>query len=288
MERMETEAEIKSLVRAKYGEIAEQSRDTNASSCCGAGGCSTEEFMMAGEDYASMPGYNADADLGLGCGIPTQFTALQAGETVVDLGSGAGNDVFIARSQVGESGKVIGVDMTEAMIEKARANNAKLGYDNVEFRLGEIENLPIASDRANVVISNCVLNLVPDKARAFGEIFRVLAPGGRFVISDIVLESGSGEFGDLPEGLKKAAEMYAGCVSGAARKNDYLGMIIKTGFTRLSVLKEKTITLPDDVLANYLTPEEITEYRAAGAGISSITVTAEKPADAACCGGGCC
>lgn len=279
---MNSNAEIKEMVRDTYGKIAEQPRDANATSCCGAGSCSTSEFMLEGEDYSSMPGYNPEADLGLGCGIPTQFSKIQPGETVIDLGSGAGNDVFIARAQVGETGRVIGVDMTPAMIDKARANNAKLGHTNVEFRLGEIERLPVASDTANVVISNCVLNLVPDKQQAFSEIYRVLAPGGRFVVSDIVLD------GPLPENLRKAAEMYAGCVSGALAKNDYLGAIISNGFTKLSVMKEKDIVIPDEVLADYLNEEERAAFRSSGASIRSVTVSAEKPEDAACCGGGCC
>lgn len=279
---MPTAEEIKTMVRSAYSEIAGQSRTENAGSCCGSGSCSTGEFMLAGEDYASMTGYNADADLGLGCGIPTAFSGIQPGDTVVDLGSGAGNDVFIARAQTGETGRVIGVDMTAAMIEKARANNSKLGYSNVEFRLGEIEHLPIAADQANVVISNCVLNLVPDKERAFAEIHRVLAPGGRFVVSDIVLD------GDLPEGLRKAAEMYAGCVSGALPKVEYIGIAERVGFTNVTILKEKEIVIPDDILANYLSPAELAQFRDSQAGIRSITVRAEKSADIGCCGGGCC
>jgi SAM-dependent methyltransferase len=279
---MPTTEEIKTMVRDAYAKIAGQSRDENATSCCGAGGCSTTEFMMQGEDYSAMPGYNADADLGLGCGIPTQYSAIVHGETVLDLGSGAGNDVFIARAQTGPDGRVIGVDMTPAMIDKARANNAKLGYTNVEFRLGEIEHLPVASDEVNVVVSNCVLNLVPDKARAFAEIFRVLAPGGRFIISDVVLD------GDLPEGLRRAAEMYAGCVSGAMARTEYLETARNAGFSEIRVLKDKEIVVPDEILASYLSPEELEQFGREGGAIHSITVRAEKPADVGCCGGACC
>ncbi|MBE7438219.1 MAG: arsenite methyltransferase [Spirochaetales bacterium] len=287
---MQTAEEIKKMVRSTYGQIAEQSYATNATSCCGAGSCSTESFMLAGEDYAAMPGYVAEADLGLGCGIPTAFTALQPGERVLDLGSGAGNDVFIARRGVGPGGQVIGVDMTAAMIEKARANNHKLGYQNVEFRLGEIDHLPVESGQVDVIVSNCVLNLVPDKKRAFTEMFRVLAPGGRFVISDIVLE------GQIPSGLEKAAEMYAGCISGAAQKADYLNYIADAGFQDVLILKEKDIVLPQEILETYLNDQELTAFRTSGVGIRSVTVSARKPGgeaseqspDSACCGGGCC
>ncbi len=274
--------ELKSIVRRTYSEAATQERDDNASSCCGATGCGTGDLMMQGDDYASVPGYDPQSDLGLGCGIPTRHSDIRPKDTVLDLGSGAGNDVFIARSAVGEDGRVIGVDMTPAMIEKARANNARLGFSNVEFRLGEIERLPVASDQVDVVISNCVINLVPDKEQAYREIFRVLKPGGHFTISDVVLQ------GDLPAPVRRAAEMYAGCVSGAMNKNDYLGMVISLGFVNLSVLTEKVIEIPDEILAQYLTPEEMSAARASGVSVRSVTLRAEKPKDAACCGGGCC
>ena len=279
---MKTAEEIRKMVRSAYSDIAEQSRETNAASCCGAGSCSTTDFMLQGENYSAMEGYNADADLGLGCGIPTQFSRIEPGDTILDLGSGAGNDVFIARAQTGPGGRVIGVDMTPAMIEKARANNAKLGYENVEFRLGEIEHLPVAADAVNVIVSNCVLNLVPDKARAFSEMFRVLVPGGRFTVSDIVLE------GQLPQELRQAAEMYAGCVSGAMRKDEYLEAARQAGFVNIDVVKEKKIEIPPEILANYLSAEEMRAYGESTAAILSVTVSAEKPADMACCGGGCC
>ncbi|MBL8019102.1 MAG: arsenite methyltransferase [Leptospirales bacterium] len=281
-----TAEELKESVRVAYSAIAEQSPDQNLSSCCGAGACSTSDtsFMMKGEDYASMAGYNPDADLGLGCGIPTQYSRIKEGHTVIDLGSGAGNDAFIARAQTGVTGRVIGVDMTEAMLQKARKNNEKLGFTNVEFRHGEIENLPVEESTADVVISNCVLNLVPEKARAFSEIYRVLKPGGQFTISDIVLE------GTLPDNLREAAEMYAGCVSGAMQKNGYLGLIFSTGFLNVSILKEKAVLIPEDILSKYLSPEEIAEHHGSKIGLKSITLTAEKPGKAACCepGSGCC
>ncbi|MBL8022170.1 MAG: arsenite methyltransferase [Leptospirales bacterium] len=269
-----TAENLKQVVRDAYSKIATLPRDESTTACCGSGPCSgvQSSFMMAGEDYATMPGYNPDADLGLGCGIPTQFSGIRTGDTVVDLGSGAGNDAFIARAQTGEPGRVIGVDMTPAMLEKARSNNAKLGFENVDFVRGEIEDLPLKDAIADVVLSNCVLNLVPDKTKAFAEIYRVLKPGGHFTISDIVLD------GQLPEELRKAAELYAGCVSGAMQKREYLGLIVERGFQGISLLKEKNITIPDDILATYLTPEQLSEFHALDMGIKSITVTATRPA----------
>ena len=206
---MQTEKELKELVRQKYSEIALQDKASNAASCCGAGGCSTEVYNIMTDDYTDLKGYNPEADLGLGCGLPTEFAQIKPGDTVIDLGSGAGNDCFIARALTGETGKVIGIDFTEAMIDKARANAEKLGYNNVEFRFGDIERIPVAAKTADVVVSNCVLNLVPNKKNVIDEIFRVLKSRGHFSISDIVLQ------GELPQNLQQAAEMYAGCVSGA-------------------------------------------------------------------------
>jgi arsenite methyltransferase len=279
----ETNEQIKNMVKEKYGEIAAASLEDNQSSCCGAtSSCCDTSYTIFSEDYSKLEGYNPDADLGLGCGIPTQFARMKKGDTVIDLGSGAGNDAFVARSIVGETGKVIGVDMTEAMIEKARANNEKLDFNNVEFRLGEIEKLPVHSDRADVVLSNCVLNLVPDKNKAFSEIFRVLKPGGHFCISDIVLS------GNLPEKLQKSAEMYAGCVSGALLKEEYLDIIQKTGFVNKSVPKEKEIKIPKEILLEYLSEEEIQKLESSNSKILSITVFAEKPTESCCGSTGCC
>ncbi|MFI5221289.1 MAG: arsenite methyltransferase [Bacteroidia bacterium] len=280
---METSEQIKEMVKQKYSEIALQDKETNASSCCGAGGCSTEVYNIMSEDYTTLEGYNADADLALGCGLPTQFAKIKKGDTVIDLGSGAGNDCFVARHETGETGKVIGIDFTEAMIEKARYNAEKLGFNNVEFRLGDIEKMPVAANRADVVVSNCVLNLVPDKKQAVCEIFRVLKPGGHFSISDIVL------VGTLPSNIQTAAEMYAGCVSGALQKEEYLDIIHKTGFVNITIQKEKPIIIPEDVLINYLSPEQINEFNQSGTGIFSITVYAEKPVESSCKpGSGCC
>ena len=280
---MKTAEDLKQIVKDKYSEIALQSKEQNETSCCGATcGCATDITIMA-EDYAGLQGYAADADLGLGCGLPTAYAHLKEGDTVLDLGSGAGNDCFVARSIVGDTGKVIGVDMTEAMIEKAKANALKLGYTNVEFRLGEIEDLPLAANRIDVVVSNCVLNLVPNKVQAFKETFRVLKPKGHFSISDVVLE------GELPAGLQKAAEMYAGCVSGAIQQEEYLNIIKQVGFVNVQVQKKRLITLPDELLLNYLSAEELETYKASGTGIYSITVYAEKP-NTTCCtpDTGCC
>lgn len=277
---MQTNEELKQLVKEKYSQIVDQSKTTNASSCCGATGCGTIDYTVMADDYTQLGGYVADADLGLGCGLPTEFAQIKKGDTVVDLGSGAGNDAFVARSIVGESGKVIGIDFTDKMIEKARANAKKLNFTNVEFRQGDIENMPLAGNVADVVVSNCVLNLVPDKKQAFAETFRVLKKGGHFSVSDIVL------VGDLPEGLQKNAEMYAGCVSGAIQKEAYVKIIKEAGFTNITLQKEKRITLPDEILKEYLSPEAMQDFKTGGTGIFSITVYAEKPA--ACCEPGCC
>ena len=168
---MKTEQELKTLVKQKYSEIALQDKETNQSSCCGSGGCSTEVYNIMSDDYTKMEGYNPDADLGLGCGLPTQFAKIKKGDTVIDLGSGAGNDCFIARKETSENGKVIGIDFTPAMIQKARDNAEKLGFNNIEFREGDIEKIPVSANTADVVVSNCVLNLVPNKDNVFKEIF---------------------------------------------------------------------------------------------------------------------
>jgi len=280
---METTEQIKDMVREKYSAIALQDKETNESSCCGSGCCSIETANIMTDDYSTLEGYNPDADLGLGCGLPTQFAQIKAGDTVIDLGSGAGNDCFIARKETGETGRVIGIDFTPAMIDKARANVDKLGYNNVEFRQGDIEKMPVTANIADVIVSNCVLNLVPNKYGVFREIYRVLKPGGHFSISDIVL------VGELPGKIREAAEMYAGCVAGAIQKEEYLGLIGATGFTGIVLQKEKRITVPDDILSQYLTADEIAAFKSSGTGIYSLTVYAEKPATAtSCCGPDCC
>ena len=281
---------LKENVRRQYGAIARQAKATNASSCCGAGGCSTEVYNIMTDDYTGLAGYAPDADLGLGCGLPTQFAGIRPGDTVLDLGSGAGNDCFVARHETGADGRVIGVDFTPEMVAKARENAGKLGFQNVEFRQGDIEELPVSDGMIDVVVSNCVLNLVPDKRKAFSEVMRVLRPGGHFSISDVVLA------GELPEAIREAAEMYAGCVSGALQESEYLGIIHALGFEQVTVQKRKAIVVPDDILSNYLDPAAMEQYRASGTGIFSITVSASKSAaptrpytdksalKAACCG----
>ncbi len=277
---METAEQLKELVKQKYSEIALQDKETNQSSCCGSGCCSSEVYNIMSDDYHKIEGYNPDADLGLGCGLPTQFAKINKGDTVIDLGSGAGNDCFVARNETGEDGRVIGIDFTPAMIEKAKVNVQKLGFANVEFRQGDIENIPVSSNVADVVVSNCVMNLVPDKPKAFSEVFRILKPGGHFSISDIVLS------GQLPERIKNAAEMYAGCVASAIQKTDYLDIIKGAGFTNIMLQKEKAIIIPDDILKNYLDESEIEVYKANKNIIFSITVYAEK--SKSCCGTDCC
>jgi ubiquinone/menaquinone biosynthesis C-methylase UbiE len=284
---MNTNAELKKVVREKYAEIATQSKDQNLSSCCGATACCGDDvYNIMADDYSTLAGYNPDADLGLGCGLPTEFAKIKEGDTVIDLGSGAGNDAFVARKLAGEKGKIIGIDFTEPMIARARANAEKLGFNNVEFRQGDIEDMPVTANKADVIVSNCVLNLVPNKHKVFGEIYRVLKPGGHFSISDIVLE------GELPAKWKEVAEMYAGCISGAIQKKEYLGIIEEAGFKNTTLQKDKTIVIPDEILKNYFAEEEIAEYKKSNTRITSITVYAEKPAkdDRNCCepGSSCC
>jgi SAM-dependent methyltransferase len=277
---MQNSEQLKEIVKQKYSEIALQDKGTNQSSCCGSGGCSTEVYNIMTDDYSNLEGYSPDADLGLGCGLPTQFAKIRKGDTVIDLGSGAGNDCFVARNETGEDGRVIGIDFTPAMIERARANAQKLGFANVEFRQGDIENIPVSSNIADVIVSNCVLNLVPDKDKVFKEISRVLKVGGHFSISDVVL------IGELPENLCSEAEMYAGCVAGAIQKDDYLDLIQKNGFSSITIQKEKPINIPEDILKNYLNESELINFKNGNTGIFSVTVYAEK--SKSCCGTDCC
>lgn len=289
---MNNEQELKNVVRERYTKIAEQGKAENAASCCGATDTSNKVYNIMMDDYTGTGGYVEDADLGLGCGLPTQFAQISKGDTVIDLGSGAGNDCFVARHETGPEGKVIGIDFTPAMINKARANAEKLGFNNVEFREGDIDDMPVSDQVADVIVSNCVLNLVPDKPKVIKEIFRVLKPGGHFSISDIVL------VGELPEALKKDAEMYAGCVAGAIQKDTYLKAIEDSGFEQVIIQKEKPITIPDDILSKYLSDGEVIEFNNGATGIFSITVFGQKPggkqkelveaSEEACCGPGCC
>jgi arsenite methyltransferase len=263
--------DIKGIVREKYSEIAKQSVLVEQPGCCGPAGCSGQlEFSMIGDEYLGVPGYYPDADLALGCGLPTEYAGIKPGNSVLDLGSGAGNDCFIARKLTGDSGKVTGLDFSDEMLAKANRNLSKSGYKNMQFIQGDIEKIPLPDSEFDVVISNCVLNLVPDKQKAFAEIYRVLKPGGHFCISDVVLN------GSLPVGLKEAAEMYAGCVAGAILKDDYIDIIKALGFSQVEIRKEKVISIPDSVLGSYLSADEINNFRQSGTGILSITVTALK------------
>jgi len=269
---MNTEQELKDIVRNSYTKIANQNKVENASSCCGATTPSNKVYNIMMDDYAETDGYLSDADLGLGCGLPTQFAKINQKDTVIDLGSGAGNDCFVARHETGPEGKIIGVDFTPIMIQKARINAEKLGYNNVEFREGDVDAMPVTDNLADVVVSNCVLNLVPNKQKVIAEIARVLKPGGHFSISDIVL------MGNLPSALKNDAEMYAGCVAGAIQKSEYLELIENQGFQNIQIQKEKPINIPDDILLKYLSSGEVKAFNKGATGIFSITVYAEKQA----------
>lgn len=263
--------DLKLIVKEKYSAIANQSNQKNATSCCGTSGCCGDvEISMIGDEYKNIEGYHPDADMGLGCGIPTQYAAIKKGDYVLDLGSGAGNDCFVVRALVGETGKVTGLDFTEAMIAKAIENNKKLGYTNVEFVKGDIEEMPFPDHSFDVVISNCVLNLVPDKQKAFAEIMRVLKPKGHFCVSDVVIK------GILPAKLREDAEMYAGCVAGALKIEEYLENITRQGFKNVIIHKQKEIEIPLDTLKKYLSDEEIAAYKSEGVGIFSITVSGYK------------
>lgn len=263
--------DLKLVVQEKYSEIAQQSLIQTQSSCCGSSSCCGElEFSMIGDEYTGVAGHHADADLGLGCGLPTQFANISEGDSVLDLGSGAGNDCFVARAVVGASGKVTGLDFTEAMITKAKFNNQKLGYENVEFVQGDIESMPFSDDEFDVIVSNCVLNLVPDKKKAFSEMMRVLKSGGHFCVSDVVIK------GELPQALKDDAVMYAGCVAGAIDINEYLKIIEQQGFEDITIHKQKLISIPKEILAKYLTEEEIISFTKKETGIFSVTVSAKK------------
>ncbi len=261
--------DLKLIVKEKYGEIAKQT--SNQSSCCGTSGCCGDNAIsMIGDEYSNVEGHFSDADLGLGCGIPTQFAGIEKGDHVLDLGSGAGNDCFVARAIVGETGKVTGLDFTDAMIDKANENNRKLDYKNVEFVKGDIEEMPFPDDSFDVIVSNCVLNLVPDKNKAFAQIMRVLKPGGHFCVSDVVIK------GYLPDKLRKNAEMYAGCVSGATEMAEYLEIIKNQGFKDVKIHKQKKIEIPDEVLNKILSEKEVTDFRNEDIGIFSITVSGYK------------
>jgi SAM-dependent methyltransferase len=263
--------ELKLIVKDKYREIASQNKSQNQSSCCGSTSCCDNmDYSIFSDNYSELDGYNPEADLGLGCGLPTQYSEIKRGHHVLDLGSGAGNDCFVARTLVGENGHVTGIDFTDAMLEKARENLKNSGYRNINFEKGDIEDMPLKDSTFDVVISNCVLNLIPNKNKAFEEIFRVLKPGGHFCISDVVLS------GELPQKLLEAAEMYAGCVSGAIKKEEYLSLIKHQGFGEIEIKVEKEIKIPNSILLNYISLDELRAFRSEKVGIYSITVFAKK------------
>lgn len=278
---MDNENKLKEIVKEKYGQIAAQSEKSKTSCCggsssvevnipCCGGSAEDVNYTVMSNEYTHLQGYVAEADLNLGCGLPTQFADIKEGDTVVDLGSGAGNDVFVARSLTGDTGKVIGIDMTPEMIAKANRNKEKLGFTNVEFYLGDIDQMPLADNTADVVVSNCVLNLVPDKKKAFSEMYRIIKPGGHFCISDIVLK------GELPEALARSAAMYAGCVAGALPQDDYLAKIKESGFSNIEIKKSKVIQLPFETLTRYMSAAEAESFINGERGIFSITVTGYK------------
>ena len=271
--------DIRKTVRENYGKIAVQQ-----TSCCGpASGCCCNSGTN--DDISKAIGYSDEelravpegANLGLGCGNPTALASLKEGEVVVDLGSGGGFDCFLAAEKVGETGKVIGIDMTAEMLETARENARNGEYRNVEFRLGEIENLPVADNSADVIISNCVINLSPDKKRVFNEAFRVLKPGGRIMVSDIVLEK------KLPDAIMNSIEAYVGCIAGAMLKEEYLKTVKSAGLEHVNVIDETVF--PVDYIANDPVAQKIIEglslstmeLRDIGNSILSVKVSAVKP-----------
>lgn len=261
--------DLKQIVKDKYAQLASR----NEKGCCSSSCCSdeTEVATIMHEDYSQLDGYVEDADLQLGCGVPTEFARIKKGDTVLDLGAGAGNDVFIARQLTGETGEVLGIDFTPEMVAKAQKNKQKMGYQNVHFLQGDIEDMPIPSNSIDVAISNCVMNLVPNKVKAYQEVFRVLKPGGHFSISDIVIK------GDLPEVIRNAAELYAGCVSGATDLDLYLDTVQQAGFTTINIDKERQIDLPDSYLLEHISPEALAAFRASEADIFSINIFGRKP-----------
>ena len=256
-------SELKIIVQEKYGKIATSGESESGSCCFTPGCCSPEGLTTFNDSYDHLEGYVPDADLSLGCGVPVDYAGIRPGDRILDLGSGAGNDCFVARSLTGENGHVTGLDFTEQMLMKAEENRQKLGYTNIEFVRGDIEEMPLPDSSYDVVLSNCVLNLVPDKEKVFVEIFRVLKSGGHFCVSDVVVK------GAMSEKARSDAELYVGCVSGASTQDEYLGFIRHSGFSDIHIHKEKRIQMPEGVLDS---DEELP-----GHGVYSITVSASKP-----------
>lgn len=273
------EEEIKKVVRKNYANIAKKERSccTPTDPCCGGAEPKQFDSQIIGyseDDLAALP---EGADLGLGCGNPVAVASLKEGETYVDLGSGAGIDCFIASKKVGKTGKVIGVDMTPDMIDKARENAKKGNFDNVEFRLGEIEHLPVADNTVDIITSNCVINLSPDKKAIFKDAFRILKPGGRLMISDIVLLK------ELPDYILNSLEAYVGCIAGAMLKDDYLGLVKEAGFSDVEIVSEsafQTDSLIKDPIAKAIIEElkvSEAELRDVGKSVVSLKFSAKKP-----------
>jgi len=255
---MENE-KIKEHVKKRYGEIAKTECSSCSSGCCSSSCCSSPPKYVAWrigyspDDIESVPD---DSVLGLGCGNPVALASLKEGETVLDLGSGGGIDVFLAAKKVGTTGKVIGVDMTEEMVARAKASALKHGYKNVEFRLGEIENLPVEDETVDIIISNCVINLSPDKLKVFQEAYRVLKPSGRLMVSDLVTE------GKLPEEIRKSYAAWAGCIAGALEKREYLETIKRAGFKNVKVASEKAYTIDvSQELKGKITSVQVEAYK---------------------------
>ena len=270
---MKKSDELKKLVKEKYSQIAILSEQDKVEYCCDRGVFEDEGASCCttfNDSYENLPGYNKEADLKLGCGLPTEFSEIKEGDTVVDLGCGAGNDIFVASSLTGESGVLVGVDFSEEMLKKANKNRDKLNKKNIEFKLGELESLPLKENFADVIISNCVLNLVPDKEKVFAEISRVLRPGGHFSISDIVIK------GELPEKLVESASLYTGCVSGAVSFDRYMDLIKSNNFTNIQVKSSKRIDLPNELLKSFLTEKEIEDLNNNKFGVFSVTINATK------------
>ena len=231
------ESKVKDYVKKSYGEIAKNAGSCGSSCGCGCGPSSTDLSLQIGYSKNELDDIPEASNMGLGCGNPTALASLKEGETVLDLGSGGGIDAFLAAKKIGETGNVIGVDMTKEMVQKAKINAQKYDYKNVEFRLGEIENLPVDDNSVDVIISNCVINLSPNKEKVFREAYRVLKPSGRILVSDIVTE------GVLPEDVKKSMSAWAGCVAGAQEKNQYLATIRNAGFEKVNIVSESNISL---------------------------------------------
>ena len=275
--------EIKNDLKHKYDVLAYESEEYLEEECgCGSGcGCHS---LSSDVEYFDEPGYHPYADLGLGIGMPTRYAGIKEGQTVIDLGAGAGMDSFLAREITGITGKVIGIDMTERMVEKARKNAEIAGYNNVEFRLGEVEHLPVSEKTAHVVIGNGIMNMVPDKKQAFSEIYRILKHHGQLCLTEFMIK------GDMPKGLKLDAELYVGCMAGSMSLEQYMQVLTESGFDEITIHEEKKLELPDAMLHYYLPPEEAKEFREGEPGIYSITLTAAKPCchtgeeDHVCCG----